>query len=106
VFTTTLSNFRQDPEELLGMIADIQGSISENGQVLATFAGDTSTVQVNADLNGDGEINELDTCLNVTITFSDGESGNVCVVFMELMNELPAGGVGALIAGPYCPCAR
>jgi hypothetical protein len=106
VFTTTLSNFRQDPEELLGMIADIQGSISENGQVLATFAGDTSTVQVNADLNGDGEINELDTCLNVTITFSDGQSGNVCVVFMELMNQLPAGGVGALIAGPYCPCAR
>jgi hypothetical protein len=99
-----LTNFRQDPTNPDDFDADVSGSMTANGTPVATFLGDTTEVQVAADVNGDGNIDENDTCINIDITI-DGRTGNLCEVFIDIASTLPAGGIGLLFAGPYCPCA-
>lgn len=105
VIATTLDNFQTDPEDPDDFIADVDGSISLNGRTMATYAGDTTEVPVNADVDGDGDIDADDTCINIDISFAGPESENICVVFSELADSVPAGGVGLLLTGPACPCA-
>ncbi len=104
VFSVAVTDITENQQEELE--ANLSGSVVVSGTTLATFSGSLDDVAVNADLNGDGAINELDVCIDINITFNTGESGNICVVFIELAGSIPTDMLGSMFAGPFCPCAR
>jgi hypothetical protein len=85
LFDVTASNFDVDTD-----VADIDGSVSLNDVDLAVFSGDTTTVPVNVDTNGDGMVDETDTCPNVQMTFTDDpeSTANVCENIEQLFDLL------------------
>jgi hypothetical protein len=103
MLTTTFDNFEIDPIEN-ELIADVNGNIVYNGNLIATFTGDTTEVPVNYDTNGDGQINAEDTCPNITMTFTGEQPANICEVLGDVIVavELPVTRAGDnLRVGPF-----
>jgi len=69
---------------------DVDGGVTFNGSSVATFAGNSQEVPV--DINGDGVIDELETCPDIDITFADDPetSWNICIVLPLLDDIVPA----------------
>ncbi len=106
VFTVALTEITEDPggpDELFDAV--VNGSVVYQNQTMATFGGTTDDVPVNVDINGDGVVDANDNCIDITIVFADGTSGNICVVFFELAGMIPTDGIGAIVTGPFCRCA-
>jgi len=85
----TFDNFRQD-QQTLEVIADVEGGISYNERLVATFQGDTTQVPVNVDTDDDGDVDADDTCVNVNITrVGSPQSQNICEALGALVAMLP-----------------
>lgn len=102
--TATLDNFR--PGDTEGeVVVDVEGAITYNERVLATFAGDTTEVPVRVDTDGDGDVDDEDTCVNIDITYiGSDEEVNVCEALADVIDisELPIpGGIGGGGLLPY-----
>jgi len=82
-----LSNFQTDPNDIEVLIADVTGSVTHRGRVLATFAGTTAEVPVDVDVDGDGDVDGDDTCADIDITFTDtGDTMNICAAFVRAID--------------------
>lgn len=96
-----LSSFRPDPNEVENMIADVTGSVTHRGRVLATFAGSTEEVPVGVDVDGDGDVDGDDICADIDITFTDsGETMNICAAFARAI-DLTNVSLGREVAGHF-----
>lgn len=104
VIAAALSNFRPDPNNIEDVIADVTGSVTHRGRVLATFDGSTTAVPVQVDMDGDGDVDGDDTCADIDITFTDtGDTMNICEAFGDAIDvaSVPLGsGAAHLRAGP------
>jgi hypothetical protein len=87
--TANFTDIVYDPklDQILALVA---GTIEHHTQTIATFAGSTDEVQLEIDINGDGQVNEFDTCVDIDITFTDsGDTMNLCVALQQLAQSLP-----------------
>jgi hypothetical protein len=94
VIAADISNFRPDPNNVEDVIADVTGSVTHRGRILATFAGSTAEVPVQVDVDGDGDVDGDDTCADIDITFTDtGDTMNICEAFADAIDVagLPLG---------------
>ncbi len=89
VVDALLDNFRPDPNSD-GAIVDIAGTITHQGQLVATFEGTTDEVPVDFDVNGDGQVNAEDTCVDIRITFAGSNNP------ISICEALPGVDAGAL----------
>jgi hypothetical protein len=85
---STFDNFRQD-EKTQEVIADVDGTISFNGRLVATLQGNTSQVPVNVDTDGDNDVDANDTCIDVNLTRVGSQPQNICEALGELNAVLP-----------------
>ena len=69
----------------------IAGTIAHQGQLVATFEGTTDEVPVDFDVNGDGQVNAEDTCIDIRITFAGSNDS------MSICEALPGVDPGALM---------
>ncbi len=106
VIAASFADFRLDPgtQEIL---ADVSGSATHRGRLLATFAGSTAEIPVAVDTDGDGDVDGDDTCVDIDITFTDdGQTMNLCEAFSNTVRivgvPLPRAVAGGLSCGPVC----
>jgi hypothetical protein len=101
--TADFTNFTYDPNTD-DYLADVTGNITHRDREIATFAGNTRTVQLEVDITGDGQVTADDSCVDINITFTDsGQTQNLCVAlqgFAQSLPLIPDGSGGSLRFGP------